>query len=81
MGESVLGIVSVHLLLLYTHFSTFSIIHMYGYRYRYRTYLYLGSSVVVLKVPKREIFVTEFFILSDPIWVGDLRNEPKKPFV
>jgi hypothetical protein len=34
-----------------------------------------------LKVPKREIFVTELFILSDPIWVGDLRNEPKKPFV
>ncbi len=23
----------------------------------------------------------ELFILSDPIWVGDLRNEPKKPFV
>ncbi len=34
-----------------------------------------------LKVPKREILVTELFILSDPIWVGDLRNEPKKPFV
>ncbi len=34
-----------------------------------------------LKVPKREIFVTELFILSDPIWVGDLRNEPKKLFV
>jgi hypothetical protein len=34
-----------------------------------------------LKLPKREIFVTELFILSDPIWVGDLRNEPKKPFV
>jgi hypothetical protein len=34
-----------------------------------------------LKVPKREIFVTEFFVLRDPIWVGDLRNEPKKPFV
>ncbi len=33
-----------------------------------------------LKVPKREIFVTELFILSDPIWVGDLRNEPKKTF-
>ena len=31
-----------------------------------------------LKVPKREIFVTELFILSDPIWVGDLRTEPKK---
>jgi hypothetical protein len=34
-----------------------------------------------LKVPKREISVTEFFILSDPIWVGDLRTKPKKPFV
>jgi hypothetical protein len=33
-----------------------------------------------LKVPKREIFVTELFILSDPIWVGDLRTEPKKTF-
>ena len=32
----------------------------------------------ILKVPKREIFVTELFILSDPIWVGDLRTEPKK---
>jgi hypothetical protein len=31
----------------------------------------LGS----LKVPKREIFVTELFILSDPILVGDLRTE------
>ncbi len=28
-------------------------------------------------MPKREIFVTEFFTLSDPIWVGDLRTEPK----
>jgi hypothetical protein len=34
-----------------------------------------------LKVPKRGIFVTELFTLSDPTWVGDLRNEPKKPFV
>jgi hypothetical protein len=25
-----------------------------------------------LKEPKREIFVNEFFTLSDPIWVGDL---------
>ncbi len=33
-----------------------------------------------LKVPKREIFVTELYILSDPIWVGDLRTEPKKIF-
>jgi hypothetical protein len=36
---------------------------------------------VNLKVPKREIFETELFILSDPIWVGDLRTEAKKPFV
>ncbi len=34
-----------------------------------------------LKVPKRVIFVTKFFILSDPICVGDLRTKPKKPFV
>jgi hypothetical protein len=40
-----------------------------------------SRGTVPLKVPKREIFVTELFILSDPIWVGDLRNEPKKPFV
>ncbi len=41
------------------------------------------TSVAVssLKVPKHEIFVNELFILSDPIWVGDLRTEPKKPFV
>ncbi len=25
-----------------------------------------------LQVPKRKIFVTELFTLSDPIWVGDL---------
>jgi hypothetical protein len=31
-----------------------------------------------LKVPKREIFVTELFILSDSIWVGDLAHEAKK---
>jgi hypothetical protein len=34
-----------------------------------------------LKVPKRKIFETELFILRDPIWVGDLRTEPKKTFV
>ncbi len=34
-----------------------------------------------LKVPKREIFVTELIILSHPIWIGDLRNEPKNLFV
>jgi hypothetical protein len=35
----------------------------------------------LLKVPKREIFVTELFTLSDPIWIGDLRTELKNPFV
>jgi hypothetical protein len=34
-----------------------------------------------LKVPKREIFVTELFTQSDPIWIGDMRTEPIKPFV
>jgi hypothetical protein len=29
-------------------------------------------------VPKRETFETELSTLSDPIWVGDLRNEKKK---
>jgi hypothetical protein len=32
-------------------------------------------------VPKREIFVTELSTLSDPIWVGNLKNEPKNLFV
>jgi hypothetical protein len=45
-------------------------------------HIYLFSKILfALKVPKREIFVTELFVLSDPIWVGDLRNEPKNPFV
>ena len=30
-----------------------------------------------LKVPKREIFVTELIILSDPLWIGDLRTKVK----
>jgi hypothetical protein len=34
-----------------------------------------------LKVPKREIFVTELYTLSEPIWVGDLGTEAKNPFV
>ncbi len=43
----------------------------------------VGHSTIAatLKVPKREIFVTELFTLSDPIWIGDMRTEPKKPFV
>jgi hypothetical protein len=32
------------------------------------------SILKMLKVPKREIFVTELFTLSDPIWIGDLRT-------
>jgi hypothetical protein len=35
----------------------------------------------LLKGPKREIFVTKLFILRNPIWIGDLRTEPKIPFV
>jgi hypothetical protein len=41
-------------------------------------YTLLGNC---LKVPKREIFVTELIILSHPIWIGDLRNEPKNRFL
>ncbi len=37
--------------------------------------------LTILKVPKREIFVTELYTLSDPIWVGDLGTEAKNPFV
>jgi hypothetical protein len=37
-----------------------------------------GSS---LKVPKREIFVTELIILIHPIWIGVLRTKAKKRFV
>ncbi len=47
-----------------------------------RVNIYINFSFkFTLKVPKREIFVTELFILSDPIWLGDLRTEPIKPFV
>jgi hypothetical protein len=38
-------------------------------------------SVDLLKVPKREIFVTKLIILSHPIWIGDLRNKAKNRFV
>jgi hypothetical protein len=34
-----------------------------------------------LKVPKREIFVTELIILSYPIWTGDLGTKAKNRFV
>jgi hypothetical protein len=40
-----------------------------------------GRQPKCLKVPKREIFVTELFTLSDPIWIGDLRTEPRNLFV
>ncbi len=36
---------------------------------------------IPLKVPKREIFVTELIILSHPIWRGDLRTKEKNLFV
>jgi hypothetical protein len=36
---------------------------------------------LTLQVPKREIFVTELFTLSDSICIGDLRIEPKNSFV
>ncbi len=42
--------------------------------------MYCGMATC-LKVPKREIFVTELFTMSDPIWIGDLRIEPKNAFV
>ncbi len=35
-----------------------------------------SHATVPLKVPKREIFVTEFFTLSKIICVGDYRTEP-----
>jgi hypothetical protein len=49
---------------------------------QYLTYFYLHITSYIegrqyLKVPKREIFVTELFILSDSIWVGDLVPEAK----
>jgi hypothetical protein len=34
-----------------------------------------------LKVPKREIFLTELIILSYPIWTGDLGTKAKNRFV
>jgi hypothetical protein len=37
--------------------------------------------LTILKVPKREIFVTELIILSDPLWIGDLRTKAKNRFV
>jgi hypothetical protein len=33
-----------------------------------------------LKMPKREIFVTELFTLSDPTWVGDLGPKQRIDF-
>jgi hypothetical protein len=33
------------------------------------------KSDTTLKVAKTKIFVAEFFTLSDPIWIGDLRTD------
>ncbi len=41
----------------------------------------LNTFKTSLKVPKREIFVTELIILSDPLWIGDLRTKAKNRFV
>ncbi len=40
-----------------------------------------GNLGLELKVPKREIFVTELIILSDPLWIGDLRTKAKNRFL
>jgi hypothetical protein len=37
--------------------------------------------LAALKVPKREIFLTELIILSYPIWTGDLGTKAKNRFV
>ncbi len=37
--------------------------------------------ILCLRVPKPEIFLTELFILSDPIEISDLRTEPKNQFM
>jgi hypothetical protein len=39
----------------------------------------LQSILNTIKVPKRDIFVAEFFY--EPIWVGDLRIEAKNQFL
>jgi hypothetical protein len=41
----------------------------------------ISEGSIPLKVPKREIFVTELIILSHPIWIGDLRTKAKNRFV
>ncbi len=42
-----------------------------------------GSTTLVLVPPKKKryILVTEFFTMSDPMWVGDMRTEPKNRFL
>jgi hypothetical protein len=44
---------------------------MYKYRLEHTFTFEVHQKYIryILKVPKREIFVTELFILSDPIWV------------
>jgi len=44
-------------------------------------YIKKSQKTLPLKVPKREIFVTELIILSHPIWVGDLRTKAKNRFL
>jgi hypothetical protein len=39
-----------------------------------------GGSLTVLKVPKRENFLLAFFVLSEPIRVGDLGTKQKTNF-
>ena len=52
--------------------------------FRHFTIMYQSEKIFIvngLKVPKREIFVTELIILSHPIWIGDLRTKAKNRFV
>jgi hypothetical protein len=55
---------------------------VYSMLYTQRSHIkYVGWLINSLKVPNREIFLTELFTLSVPIWIGDLRTEPKNPYV
>ncbi len=40
-------------------------------------YLNKASELLVLKGPKREIFVAGIFTEIRPVWVGDLETRPK----
>jgi hypothetical protein len=51
------------------------------YRFMHAIYgIYCILHGICLKVPKCEIFITELYTLSDPIWVGDLGSEAKHQF-